>query len=205
MRGPSPFHLGSAEAGRRSDAARDLGATAAGADGRSAHFDPPGNSLGDSPRRNATGSGHTEFRDRSGIFGAPRHGGLASASAPEQYNAAFGLLKKPSSPLLRGALKSSPHETSQRCAGRQRAILAGRDMYAPRAVRGGGQRLCRGLQELSERGQGGRRSVETRHVACARQPEAERLRRVRQLDHDFPHSGSSIKEHSVAEKKRLGC
>ena len=26
-----------------------------------------------------------------------------------------------------------------------------------------------------------------------------------QLDHDFPNPGSSIKEHSLAEKKRLGC
>ena len=65
----------------------------------------------------------------------------------------------------------------------------GETYYARGQICGGGQRFCRGLQELSEGDKGGRRSVEARHVARPRQPKAERLRRVGAARSRLPQPG----------------
>ena len=56
-------------------------------------------------------------------------------------------------PGRRGGLQDLHPEASEGSDGRQRAILARRDLFRPRQVHGGGQRLRGGLQAISERRQ----------------------------------------------------
>jgi len=135
----------------------------------------------------------------------PSGGGLPAGSASEQYNSAFGLLKQANYPAAEEALKLfvAQHPNDPLAASAQYWIgetyyARGRYAEAANTFAEGYKNYPKGTKaadDLLKLGMSLAR-VNQKQNACVA---------FAQLDHDFPHVGSSIKEHSVAEKKRLGC
>ena len=132
-------------------------------------------------------------------------GELPAGSASTQYNAAFGLLKQADYPAAEEALKTFvAQHPKDALAGSAQYWLGetyytrGRYAEAASAFAEGYKNYPRGTKaadDLLKLGMSLARANQKQNACVA----------FAQLDHDFPNSGSSIKEHSVAEKKRLGC
>ncbi len=143
--------------------------------------------------------------DAAGNFRPPSARGLPSASASEQYNAAFGLLKQADYPAAEGALRSFvAQHPKDALAGSAQYWLGetyyarGRYAEAATAFAEGYKNYPKGSKaadDLLKLGMSLARANQKQNACVA----------FAQLDHDFPNPGSSIKEHSLAEKKRLGC
>jgi tol-pal system protein YbgF len=141
----------------------------------------------------------------AGNFRSPSAGELPAGSASTQYNAAFGLLKQADYPAAEEALKTFvAQHPKDALAGSAQYWLGetyyerGRYAEAASAFAEGYKNYPRGTKaadDLLKLGMSLARANQKQNACVA----------FAQLDHDFPNSGSSIKEHSVAEKKRLGC
>jgi tol-pal system protein YbgF len=141
----------------------------------------------------------------AGNFRPPSAGELPAGSPSAQYNAAFGLLKKADYPAAEEALKTFVvQHPKDALAGSAQYWLAetyyarGRYAEAASAFAEGYKNYPRGTKaadDLLKLGMSLARANQKQNACVA----------FAQLDHDFPNPGSSIKEHSVAEKKRLGC
>jgi tol-pal system protein YbgF len=140
-----------------------------------------------------------------GNFRPPSAGGLPAGSASAQYNAAFGLLKQADYPDAEEALKAFvAQHPKDALAGSAQYWLGetyyarGRYAEAASAFAEGYKNYPKGTKaadDLLKLGMSLARANQKQNACVA----------FAQLDHDFPSLGSSIKEHSVAEKKRLGC
>ena len=140
-----------------------------------------------------------------GNFRPPTAGELPAGSASAQYNAAFGLLKQADYPAAEEALKTFvAQHPKDALAGSAQYWLGetyytrGRYAEAASAFAEGYKNYPRGSKaadDLLKLGMSLARANQKQNACVA----------FAQLDHDFPNPGSSIKEHSVAEKKRLGC
>jgi tol-pal system protein YbgF len=140
-----------------------------------------------------------------GNFRPPSAGELPAGSASAQYNAAFGLLKQADYPAAEEALKTFvAQHPKDALAGSAQYWLGetyyarGRYAEAASAFAEGYKNYPRGSKaadDLLKLGMSLARANQKQNACVA----------FAQLDHDFPNPGSSIKEHSVAEKKRLGC
>ncbi|MGA7259788.1 MAG: tol-pal system protein YbgF [Stellaceae bacterium] len=143
--------------------------------------------------------------ETAGNFRPPSSRGLPSSSASEQYNAAFGLLKQAEYPAAEEALKSfvAQHPKDPLAGSAQYWLgetyyARGRYAEAASAFAEGYKNYPKGTKapdDLLKLGMSLARANQKQNACIA----------FAQLDHDFPSQGSSIKEHSVAEKKRLGC
>jgi tol-pal system protein YbgF len=132
-------------------------------------------------------------------------GELPAGSASAQYNAAFGLLKQADYPAAEEALKTFvAQHPKDALAGSAQYWLGetyyarGRYAEAASAFAEGYKNYPRGTKaadDLLKLGMSLARANQKQNACVA----------FAQLDHDFPNPGSSIKEHSLAEKKRLGC
>jgi tol-pal system protein YbgF len=130
---------------------------------------------------------------------------LPSASASEQYNSAFGLLKQADYPAAEEALKTfvAQHPRDPLAGSAQYWLgetyyTRGRYAEAASAFAEGYKNYPKGTKaadDLLKLGMSLARANQKQNACVA----------LAQLDHDFPNPGSSIKEHSLAEKKRLGC
>ena len=135
----------------------------------------------------------------------PSAGELPAGSASAQYNAAFGLLKQADYPAAEEALKTFvAQHPKDALAGSAQYWLGetyytrGRYAEAASAFAEGYKNYPRGTKaadDLLKLGMSLARANQKQNACVA----------FAQLDHDFPNPGSSIKEHSLAEKKRLGC
>ena len=143
--------------------------------------------------------------ETAGNFRPPSTGGLPSGSASEQYNAAFGLLRQADYPAAEEALKTFvAQHAKDPLAGSAQYWLGetyytrGRYAEAASAFAEGYKNYPKGAKaadDLLKLGMSLARANQKQNACVA----------FAQLDHDFPNPGNSIKEHSVAEKKRLGC
>ncbi len=141
----------------------------------------------------------------AGNLRSPSVGELPAGSASAQYNAAFGLLKQADYPAAEEALKTFvAQHPKDALAGSAQYWLGetyyerGRYAEAASAFAEGYKNYPRGTKaadDLLKLGMSLARANQKQNACVA----------FVQLDHDFPNPGSSIKEHSVAEKKRLGC
>ncbi len=141
----------------------------------------------------------------AGNFRPPSTGGLPSGSASEQYNAAFGLLKQADYPAAEEALKTfvAQHPRDPLAGSAQYWLgetyyTRGRYAEAASAFAEGYKNYPKGTKaadDLLKLGMSLARANQKQNACVA----------FAQLDHDFPNPGSSIREHSLAEKKRLGC
>ncbi len=141
----------------------------------------------------------------AGNFRPPSAGELRAGSASAQYNAAFGLLKQADYPAAEEALKTfiAQHPKDPLAGSAQYWLgetyyARGRYAQAASAFAEGYKNYPKGTKaadDLLKLGMSLGRANQKQNACVA----------FAQLDHDFPNPGSSIKEHSVAEKKRLGC
>ena len=148
----------------------------------------------------------TELATAANGFLRPRsEGSLPPGSASEQYNAAFGLLKQADYPAAEEALKRFIHRyPNDQLAGSAQYWLGetyySRGMYseAASAFAEGYKNYPKGAKapdDLLKLAMSLARTNQKQNACIA----------FAQLDRDFPHPGSAIKERAIAEKKRLGC
>jgi len=136
---------------------------------------------------------------------APPGGLLASGSAAEQYNHAFGLLKQADYPGAEAALKAfvEQHPTDPMAGNAQYWLgetyyTRSRFIEAASAFAEGYKRYpksAKAADDLLKLGMSLGRADQKQNACLA----------LAQLDRDFPNPGASVKEHAGAEKKRLGC
>jgi tol-pal system protein YbgF len=141
----------------------------------------------------------------AGNFRPPSAGELPAGSTSLQYNAAFGLLKQADYPAAEEALKTfvAQHPKDPLAGSAQYWLgetyyTRGRYAEAASAFAEGYKNYPKGTKaadDLLKLGMSLARANQKQSACVA----------FAQLDHDFPNPGSSIKEHSLAEKKRLGC
>ena len=141
----------------------------------------------------------------AGTLRPPSAGELPGSSAFQQYNAAFGLLKQPDYPSAEAAFKTflARHPKDPLAASAQYWLgetyyARGRYGEAASAFAEGYKNYPKGAKaadDLLKLGMSLARSNQKQSACLA----------FGQLDHDFPHPGSAVKETATAEKKRLGC
>jgi tol-pal system protein YbgF len=141
----------------------------------------------------------------AGNLRPPSAGDLPAGSASAQYNAAFGLLKQADYPAAEEALMTfiAQHPKDPLAGSAQYWLgetyyARGRYAEAASAFAEGYKHYPKGTkaaEDLLKLGMSLGRANQKQNACVA----------FAQLDHDFPSPGSSIKEHSLAEKKRLGC
>ncbi|HVC54692.1 MAG TPA: tol-pal system protein YbgF [Stellaceae bacterium] len=130
---------------------------------------------------------------------------LPSGSVSAQYNHAFGLLKKADYPAAEAALKAfiAAHPRDPLAGNAQYWLgetyyTRGKYMEAASAFAEGYRRYPKSAKApdgLLKLGVSLGRAHQKKDACLA----------FAQLDHDFPHPGSAVREHEAVEKKRLGC
>ncbi len=140
-----------------------------------------------------------------GNFRPPSAGELPAGSASEQYNTAFGLLKQADYPAAEEALKTFVAQHPKDALAGSAQYWLGETYYARGRYAEAASIFAEGYKnypkgtkaadDLLKLGMSLARANQKQNACVA----------FAQLDHDFPNPGSSIKEHSGAEKKRLGC
>jgi tol-pal system protein YbgF len=140
-----------------------------------------------------------------GSFRASAAGILPPGSPTDQYNFAFGLIKQSDYPAAEEALKSFVHQhPNDALAGNAQYWLGEtffqRDRFAEAAsaFAEGYKRYPKGTKaadDLLKLGMSLARANQKPNACLA----------FAQLDHDFPNSGTTIKERAKDEKKKLGC
>ncbi len=130
---------------------------------------------------------------------------MPSGSASEQYNAAFGLLRKAdyegAEDALRSFIRRHPNDP---LAGNAQYWLGesyyarGKYTEAAAAFADGYKRYPKGPKATDELLKLGMSldHANQKHNACIA---------LTQLDHDFPHPGNAVKDRAAQEKKKLGC
>jgi tol-pal system protein YbgF len=202
MRGPSPTTANSSRSGLASDPMPPgtLVPPPPARPGGAGTLTPPGTPLSATQPVPGTLSLAT-----MGNFRLPSAGELPADSTSQQYNAAFGLLKQADYPAAEEALKTfvAQHPKDPLAGSAQYWLgetyyTRGRYAEAASAFAEGYKNYPKGTKaadDLLKLGMSLARTNQKQNACVA----------FAQLDHDFPNSGSSIKEHSLAEKKRLGC
>ncbi len=130
---------------------------------------------------------------------------LASGSAAEQYNHAFGLLKQADYPAAEAALKAfvEAHPTDPMAGNAQYWLgetyyARSRFLEAASAFAEGYKRYpksAKAVDDLLKLAMSLGRANQKQNACLA----------LAQLDRDFPNPRAAVKQHAGAEKKRLGC
>jgi tol-pal system protein YbgF len=178
---------------------------------------PPGTPLGASPAGppdyppDRPYPGPTDLTPQTASAGSggslrpPADGTLPAGSASAQYNAAFGLLRRADYPAAEDALRSFVQQHPDNPLAGNAEYWLGESFYA----RGKYTEAAAAFAEEYKRYPKGPKApdgllklgmslarADQKHNACIA---------LMQLDHDFPHPGSAVRERATQEKKRLGC
>jgi tol-pal system protein YbgF len=135
----------------------------------------------------------------------PGSAAMPSGSASSQYNAAFGLLRQADYQAAEEALRSFIQQHPNDPLAGNAQYWLGESFYArgkytdaAAAFADGYKRYPKGAKapdELLKLGMS-LAHADQKHNACIA---------LMQLDHDFPHPGSAVRDRAAREKKRLGC
>jgi tol-pal system protein YbgF len=141
----------------------------------------------------------------TGVLRPPSKGSLPTGSASEQYNVAFGLLKQADYPAAEEALKAfiarypkDPLAGSAQYWLGETYYARGKYTEAASAFAEGYKKYPKGVKapdDLLKLAMSLARADQKQNACIA----------FAQLDREFPHPGSAIKERAMTEKKRLGC
>jgi tol-pal system protein YbgF len=135
----------------------------------------------------------------------PGSDALPSGSVSAQYNSAFGLLRKADYPAAEEALRSFVEQHPRDPLAGNAQYWLGESFYArgkyseaAAAFADGYRRYPRGPKAADGLLKLGMSlaHADQKHNACIA---------LMQLDHDFPHPGSAVKDRAAQEKKKLGC
>jgi tol-pal system protein YbgF len=138
--------------------------------------------------------------------GRPPVGGqLASGSATEQYNHAFGLLKQADYPAAEAALKAflEQHPTDPMAGNAQ--YWLGETYYTRNRFLEAASAFAEGYKRYPKSAKAADDLLKLAMALGRANQKPNACLALEQLDHDFPHPGAAIREHAGAEKKRLGC
>jgi tol-pal system protein YbgF len=140
-----------------------------------------------------------------GALRAPSASPLPSGSATEQYSVAYGLLKQADYPAAEQAFKtfishhpSDPLTSSAQYWLGETYYVRGQYTEAATAFAEGYKNYPKGPKapdDLLKLAMSLARANQKQNACIA----------FAQLDRDFPHAGSAIKDRATTEKKRLGC
>ncbi|HEU0155624.1 MAG TPA: tol-pal system protein YbgF [Stellaceae bacterium] len=147
----------------------------------------------------------TNVAAAGGSLRPPAAGNLPRGSAFDQYNAAFGLVRQANYPAAEDALRNFVAEhPNHALAGNAQYWLG--EVYLKRGRYGdAAAAFAEGYKRYPK---GAKAPEQLLGLASALGHENQKQNAcvaLSQLDHDFPHPGSAVKERSAAEKKRLGC
>jgi tol-pal system protein YbgF len=141
----------------------------------------------------------------AGNLRPPSAGELPAGSASAEYNAAFGLVKQADYPAAEQALKTFIAQHSKDALAGSAQYWLGETYYARERYSEAASAFAEGYKNYP-RGAKAADGLLKLGMSLARANQKQNACvAFAQLEHDFPNPGSSIKEHSVAEKKRLGC
>jgi tol-pal system protein YbgF len=132
-------------------------------------------------------------------------GVLATGSAAEQYNHAFGLLKQDDYPAAEAALKAfiEQHPTDPMAGNAQ--YWLGETYYTRNRFLEAASAFAEGYKRYPKSAKAADDLLKLAMALGRANQKPNACLALAQLDHDFPHPGSAIREHAGAEKKRLGC
>ena len=141
----------------------------------------------------------------AGNLRPPSAGGLPTGSASEQYNVAFGLLKQADYPAAEEALKIfiAQHRNDPLAGSAQ--YWLGETYYARGLYAEAASAFAEGYKSYPKGTKAADDLLKLGMALAHTNQKQNACVAFAQLDHDFPHPGSAIKDRAIAEKKRLGC
>jgi tol-pal system protein YbgF len=192
-----------------------------GAGGAAVADAAPGAKAPAAPPRGA-GENPAEPASRSGVLGQLPAGAAQTAAAPatspkpdagslptgtpqEQYNYAFGLLRQANYPAAEQALRTFVQRYPNDALAGNAQYWLGETYYVRQDYSNAAAVFAEGYQKYPKGGKAADDLLKLGMSLARANQKQNACVAFAQLDHDFPNPGSSIKEHSLAEKKRLGC
>jgi TolA-binding protein len=136
--------------------------------------------------------------------GASSSGILPSGSTSDQYNFAFGLLKRLIIRLPRRPERLYP-PAPRRSLGRKRTILDWGDALREGQLRGAATAFAEGYKRYPKGAKAADNLLKLGMSLARANQKPEACVALAKLDHDFPNPGNTIKERVKDEKKKAGC
>ena len=140
-----------------------------------------------------------------GVLRPPSEGSFPRGSATEQYSVAFGLLKQADYPAAESALKTFMARYPKDPLAGSAQYWLGESYYARGMYTEAASAFAEGYKNYPK---GAKAPDDLLKLAMSLARASQKQNACiafAQLDRDFPHPGSAIKERATAEKKRLGC
>jgi tol-pal system protein YbgF len=130
---------------------------------------------------------------------------LPSGSPTEQFNHAFGLLRKADYPAAEVALKAfiEGHPRDPMAGNAQ--YWLGETYYARRKYMEAASAFAEGYRRYPRSARAADGLLKLGMSLARANQRKNACLAFAQLDHDFPHPGAAVKERAAAEKRRLGC
>jgi len=155
---------------------------------------PPGSRPAAGPQANAAPAGH------------PATGGvLATGSAADQYNHAFGLLKQADYPAAEAALKAFIEQHANDPMAGNAQYWLGETYYARNRFLEAASAFAEGYKRYPKSAKAADNLLKLAMALGRANQKQNACLALSQLAHDFPNPGAAVREHAGAEKKRLGC
>jgi tol-pal system protein YbgF len=137
--------------------------------------------------------------------GAPSSGTLPSASASDQYNFAFGLLKQADYSAAEEALKSFIRQHPDDPLAGSAQYWLGETYYARSNYTEAAGAFAEGYKRYPKGTKAADNLLKLGMSLARANQKPEACVALAKLDHDFPNPGNTIKERARDEKKKAGC
>jgi tol-pal system protein YbgF len=135
----------------------------------------------------------------------PAGGMLPNGSSAEQYNYAFGLLKKADYPAAEGALKAFVERHPKDALAGSAQYWLGETYYARQQYIDAASAFAEGYKRWPRSAKAPDNLLKLGMALGHAKQKQNACLALEQLDRDFPHPGAAVQQRAEAEKKRLGC
>lgn len=140
-----------------------------------------------------------------GVLRPPSEGSFPRGSASEQYNVAFGLLQQADYPAAEQALKTFMARYPKDPLAGSAQYWLGESYYARGMYSEAASAFAEGYKNYPKGAKAPDDLLKLAMSLARTNQKQNACIAFAQLDRDFPHPGSAIKERATGEKKRLGC